>query len=301
MNILVSNHTFGDIPGGSETYAYCIINELVKQGHRVGAFCTRPVGKMAKLVNKLGVPVHRARPFKKEYDLILASHTSTIKLLKRYGVKGFYVQTCHGIYPELEQPCPGMDAYAAITQEVKDHLMKKGYESTIIHNGVDCNLYKPASKINNKLTSVLSLCHSDDANNMVKIACRMTGVKYVEHNKYKNPVFNLHKTINEVDLVVTLGRGAYESLACGRSVVIFDKRAYVGSRSLGDGIIQKNNIDDYIINNCSGRYSNKDFTAESLAIEFSKYNSELGNFGREYAVSKLNIETQVHKYIALKI
>jgi len=299
MNILVSNHTFGDIPGGSETYAYTFIKELVRQGHRVNAFCTRPVGKMAKLVNKLGVPVHRARPHKKEYDAIFASHTSTIKLLKQAGVKGFYVQTCHGIYPELEQPYPGMDAYVAITKEVQDHLKRKGLNSIIIHNGVDCETFKPEKPINDSLKRVLSLCHSDEANNMVRIACKMAGIEYVEHNKYKNPVFNLHKAINEVDIVITLGRGAYESLACGRSVVIFDKRAYVGSRALGDGIIKSNNVDNYLINNCSGRYSNRDYTPELLVKEFEQYSKNLGSFGREYALKNLNIEHQVKKYLSL--
>jgi len=55
MKIIVGNNAFGN-PGGSETYAYALIAELVRRGHEVTA-----VGKKRGIVSdqlkKIGVPV----------------------------------------------------------------------------------------------------------------------------------------------------------------------------------------------------------------------------------------------------
>jgi len=95
--------------------------------------------------------------------------------------------------------------------------------------------------------------------------------------------------------VVSLGRGCYEAMACGRPVVIFDKRRY--QTQMGDGYVTAENFGDFVRNNCSGRYSKKEFTIEELADEFRKYNSADGASLREIAVQELNIETQVKKIL----
>jgi hypothetical protein len=296
MKILVGNNGLGN-PGGSETYTYALIAELVRRGHTVHAVGKTGPGQVSRKLEALGVPCF-FKPITGKYDLILLSHSSSIDLAK--NATGFKVQTCHGVFPKLEQPVPGMDAYVAISEEVQTHLKSLGFESTVIRNGVDCFRYKPTTPINKKLTTVLSLAHSEPANEIIKAACKIIGVNLIINNKFKEFKWDVEKIIDKADLVISLGRGAYESMASGRNVVIFDKRGYMKLPAVGDGIVTKETVGNYLQNNCSGRYTKKEFDAKLLAKEILKYNHQHGYDLREYALENLNIEIQVRKYLQLK-
>lgn len=296
MKILVGNNGLG-LPGGSETYTYALIKELVRRGHHVTAVGREGPGLISRKLSELGVKSF-FEPVSGEYDLILLSHSSAIHLARE--AKGFKVQTCHGIYPALEQPVAGMDAYVSISEEVYNHLKSKGFDSTIIANGVDCERYKPVNPINDKLQTVLSLAHSEPANTIIKEACRIANVNLIINNKFKEWKWEVDEIINRADLVISLGRGAYESMASGRNVVIFDQRNYTNMPAIGDGIITKDNVDNYLKNNCSGRYTKKVFDAQLLSEEILKYNSQYGKDLRDYSLENLNIQKQVDKYLNLK-
>lgn len=296
MKILVGNNSFG-LPGGSETYSFALIHQLVRMGHIVEALAGNPKpGKVSAHLKKIGVNVH-FQPINKTYDLVCASHSTS--LAKMQNVTGFKVQTCHGIFPKVEQPVPGCDAYVAISKEVQDHLQTKNIESTCIKNGVDCQRYRPIRPITDKLQTVLSLAHSEPANQIIRQACKIAGVKLIENNKFKTWRWDMENIINEVDLVISLGRGAYESMACGRNVVIFDKRGYTKMPAIGDGIITVDNVETFLANNCSGRATQQEFDEHKLAEELHKYDPEHGHQLREYALQNLNIVHQAQKYLDL--
>lgn len=295
MRILVTNNTFS-FTGGSETYAYAVIRELVSRGHDVDAFTTGPCTMIAGEIAKLGVKIYFKVVPDKEYDLIIGSHTSTFKHLEHFKCKK--IQTCHGIYPDLEQPYPGVQ-HVAISKEVQHHLTYKGYESTLIHNGVNCDRFAPRVPIRKDLTKVLSLSHDQGVNSMLDEACKKLGVDFEWHNKYINPMFNIEDKIQEADLVVTLGRGAYESMAAGRNVLIFDKRGYSGLPAIGDGLLTMSNIEKSLEHNCSGRATKKEFTVDDIVNELRKYHKDNGKMMREYALKNFNIEHQIDKYLSI--
>jgi glycosyltransferase involved in cell wall biosynthesis len=295
MNILVGNNTLSNL-GGSETYVYTFILELKKRGYNVEAFSGTDLGLVANKLEKQGITCNLV-PSKKEYDIIFTSHTSTVNKIK--DIKGLKIQTCHGIYHPLEKPAKFIDKYVSITKEVSDSLYTHNLSSTIIYNGINCDRFKPVKPINNELTKVLSLSQSEEVNKMLKEACNRIGVEFIAHNKFINPVFNIEEVINDVDLVVSLGRGAYEAMACGRPVLVLDKRPYINKPPIGDGLITPDTINEYIKNNCSGRYSNKVYDVNSIVYELQKYDSSLGEFSREFALNELNITKQVDKYLSL--
>ncbi len=295
MKILVGNNGLGP-PGGSETYTYALCEELNRLGHTVYAVGKIGPGKVSERLEKLGIPCY-FKPISGNYDLILLSHSSSIELAK--DTKGFKIQTCHGVYPALEQPVRGMNSYVAISEEVKEHLNNLGFNSTVILNGVNCLRYRPINPINKELKTVLSLAHSDSANAIIKRACEIANVNLITHNKFKHFSWEMDEIINKADLVISLGRGAYESMASGRNVVVFDHRGYMKTPAIGDGIITENNASDYLRNNCSGRFTKKEFNSESLAQEILKYDYKHGNDLRKYALINLNIELQVQQYLNL--
>lgn len=286
-NILVANHHL-DRPGGSETYTYAIIEQLVKQGYNVEYFTFRR-GEIANRIEDNLSVFYKTRT---KYDLILANHNTCVDYLYN---NGFIIQTCHGVYPELEQPSPNANVYVAISEEVKQHLKRLGYNSKIILNGINLSRFTSINPISKKLKCVLSLCHSEAANILLREACNKIGATLLIQDKYIDPVWEVEQCINKADLVVGVGRSAYEAMACGRPVVIFDNREYYPS--CGDGYV-KDILDKSILNNCSGRYSNATYSVEELEIELRKYKASDGDFFRKFAEEKLNIHLAVEEYLS---
>lgn len=287
MNVLVANNFFLKV-GGSETFCYALIQELKRIGHVVEYFTFFKGEVSEKIETELQVNYMS----KSKYDLIFANHYTCVRYL---AYRGKIIQTCHGVFPSLEQPSIYADGYVSISEEVANHLLKQGIKSKVIHNGINCERYNTMIPINNQLTKVLSLCQSDAANVVLKEACDMLQVDFEQLNKNENPIWEVENKINEADLVVGLGRSAYEAMACGRPVLVFDKRYYF--KSYSDGYLSEENINDCIINNCSGRFSKKILDVDELVNELLKYNPQDGLFFRKYALENLNIKIQVEKYI----
>lgn len=284
LKILVTNHWMKKL-GGSKTFTYTLAMELIRQGHEVDLFTNVP-GMVSNKMYQSGVG-HFRKTF---YDIILANHHTTVREVSHLGK--MVVQTCHGTIPKLEQPSPLAKKLVAISEEVAAHVGT----DTIIRNGIDCERFSP-SPLPDRLETVLSLAHSEEANVIIRHACRKLGVKLLTINKYRNPIWDIEKMIKKASLVISLGRGAYEAMACGRPVVVFDKRPY--QASLADGYITRENITDLITTNCSGRFHRKQMDSNALANELAKYNPADGAFLREYALKHFNIEHQAKAYLNL--
>ena len=86
-------------------------------------------------------------------------------------------------------------------------------------------------------------------------------------------------------------------MACGRPVLVMDKRPY--QDALSDGLVNSLNIDELIKTNLSGRALR--ITNIELAIELAlaNYNQSLGDWCRSYALDNLNIQIQLEKYFDL--
>ncbi|WP_161887644.1 glycosyltransferase family protein [Pontibacter russatus] len=287
MNILVATNHLRMV-GGTENYSYALIEELLRRNHQVEYFSFEK-GKVSDLIeHNLKVPFFTGN---KSYDLILANHNTIVDSLWKFG---FIIQTCHGIYPLLEQPSLYADAHVSISNEVQVHLASKGFNSKIIYNGINCDRFTISNPINERLTSVASFCQSDEANELVEKACEVLNIKFLRVSKFEENFWNIEKVINRADLIVGLGRSAYDAMACGRPVVIFDKRKY--SNNYGDGYV-KDNLGFIMLNNCSGRYYKQNYTVSSLVEEFLKYDPKDGLYLRNFALRYLNIKNQVDSYL----
>ncbi len=285
--ILVANNHLKNL-GGSETFTYTLIKELLEKGFDVEFFTFQEGVVSEKIKNDLGVQFMS----KKSYDLILANHNTCVRYL---NCRGKIIQTCHGIFPKLEQPSKYADGYVSISNEVHLSLKEKGYPSAVIVNGIDCERFKDSNPINSQLNAVLSLCQSEEANTMISSACSAVGVNFMSLNKYKNAIWDVQEVINKADLVVGLGRSAYEAMACGRAVVVFDNRSYF--KSYSDGYVTSDLLKNSILNNCSGRFYKKEFSVEDLVLSFKQYKKSDGEFLRNFALKNLNISIQVSAYL----
>ncbi len=287
MKILVATNHLHTI-GGSETFTYSIIEELIRREEFEVEYFTNIRGLVSERIeSNLNVKFCSSD----RYDLILANHNTIVE--KFYG-KGFLIQTCHGVFPELEQPHKRANAHVSISLEVQDYLKQKGIASKIILNGINLKRFRPNTNIGKNLKTVLSVCQSDEANDLIRTSCDEIGLNFLTANKYQDPVWDMEYLINKADLVVGLGRSAYEGMACGRPVIIFDDRGYFNS--CGDGYL-KDKIEYSIKKNCSGRYYNKKFDKSTFIEELLRYNHMDGTVLRKFAENNLNIEDSVNLYL----
>lgn len=288
MRILLGTHYLAKT-GGTESYTFALAMELKRLGHEVEHFAIIR-GGVSSMLEEKGVPFMTSD----HYDLILANHTTVVEQL---WPKGFIVQTCHGNIAELEQPSPYADAYVAVSEEVREHLQSKGYRAAaVIANGIDCNRFCQKKPVSPTLQTVLSLCQSDVANDFIRRCCQQEGIRFLQSNKFTDNVWSIEELINESDLVVGLGRSAYDAMACGRCVLVYDYREYMGE-FLGDGMLTPESIQKSMLCNCSGRSNRLKYNEETFIKELQKYSSELGAWGREFALEHLNIEKAVEAYL----
>lgn len=293
MKILVTNHWLKKL-GGSETFTYAMVGELKRLGHEVDVLTFQPGVVSDRIRKDFGVPI--LSEVKSTYELILANHHTCVKAA--YG-HGFIIQTCHGTTPKLEQPSPSADAIVSISEEIRNHILTLyAFDAFhVIHNGIDCDRFKPVKPIGKTVKRVLSLAHDDLFNIGLMYYFEKRGIEFISLNKFKNPVWDVEKYINEVDLVVSLGRGAYEAMACGRPVLVMDKRPYQGA--LADGLVNALNVDELIKTNLSGRACRITNTELAIDSALANYNYSLGHWCRTYALENLNIKIQIQKYLDL--
>jgi len=293
MKILVTNHWLKKL-GGSETFTYAMVGELKRLGHEVDVLTFQP-GLVSERIRKdFGVTI--ISEVKSTYELILANHHTCVQ--ESYG-HGPIIQTCHGTTPKLEQPSIFTDQYVAISEEVQSHIFKNipATSVSVIPNGIDCDRFKPVKPIGKTVKRVLSLAHDDLFNIELMYYFKKRGIEFISLNKFKNPVWDVENFINVADMVISLGRGAYEAMACGRPVLVMDKRPYQGA--LADGLVNALNVDELIKTNLSGRACR--ITNMELAIDsaIANYNQTLGEWCRTYALENLNIKIQIQQYLDL--
>jgi len=275
MKIIVMNNQLNSLTG-TDIYTYTLAKELLKK-HNVKVFTFHKgiVSKKLPMIDKI-----------EDCDLFLVSHNTCLKEIENQ--KGFKILTIHSTQYKVEKPIDGADKYVAISEEIQDYLKEKGYESTIIRNGIDCERFKPINPINEKLKNVLCISKNNLLKEAVKNACPDLNVISIGRVKK----WEVEKYINKVDLVVSSGRGIYEAMACGRVAVVVD----VNARWL-DGIVNKDNIGELLRFNCSGRRFGKDI--KELKNEIMKYDKSMGLFNRKFALNNFNIKKQVNKYLHL--
>ncbi len=295
MRILLATLFLGDRPGGSERHAQALALELQRRGHAVSVHSHhRPRGMAEELVAE-GVTLETV-PLPENYDAVLASHYPVVAALLRRGfARENIVQTCHGCHIDSEKPHPGAGRHVAVSEEVATAIGT----TDLVPNGVDCGRFVPRSSVRKRLRRVLGLCQGDRARRLLAQVCSERGLLLEQHDPVYRPAADMPAAMNAADLVVTLGRGAAEALACGRIVLVMDERGYVGRGALADGLLRPETFAASSRCNHSGRGTGKQPDAEYLHAELDRYDPALGDWGRLVATERYNVQTAAGHYLRL--
>lgn len=290
MKILLATH-YLNIVGGTETYTYALGKELRNRGHEVHFYAVE-VGLNAWRYEEIG-PIYQ-NP-QDDYDLILMNHNTTLTALQ--SLKGYGIFTSHGIYPDLEQPAPGADCYVAVSEEVQQHMKEAGYKAHIIRNGIDLKRFRSNRPVSNELERVLCMTQGTQATQKVKKACEQLNIEFISVSKSEN-IWHIEAMIEWADLIIGVGRSAYDAMAMGRDVLLYDERSY-SIRSGIDGFVSAPQIEHLITHNCSGRKYALEATEDRLRYNLEDYSPIRAHLNRNIAKIYFNIEKSVDSYLKL--
>lgn len=270
MKILITNNHL-NLFNGTETWCLAMKEELERQHHEVDLYTFEP-----------SVYSKRLEELKSEYDLILVNHRTCEDAIS--NIKGFKIFTRHAASDDiiLEQPLKLCDSYVCVSREISD---KVGYK--VIENGINLNRFSLSSE--NKY--VLSLCKGNVANNKIKQASLNLSLPFIHISNVKN----IEDYIKNAGMVFSYGRGCLESLACGKTVFVYDSRDY--QNELSDGIITNNNIYQLSYSNFSGRWFRNIPSIRDIEIAI---NDNWGRYNlREYIINNYNIIDKVNQYLKI--
>lgn len=298
LKILLTNHHLTDFTG-SELYTYTLAIYLKKFGHEVVVY-SKYIGKILgifeqaqiRVVNELGVIKNE------NFDIAHVHHNINAIEVRSFFPSLPMVFLSHGVLPFLEQP-PIVDLqiskYLAVSEEIEANLIKLGVTKKkieIIRNLIDPQKFGFTSSLNKIPAKALILSGRIDPEkeNVIREACNKLNIycRFVGGRFGTVPQEEVVKLINESDIVFSLGRGAIESMFCGRIPIIYD---YLG----GDGMVTPATFDEIKKNNFSGRRYKKEFTVQQLVDEIKKYDAAFGPELRNLANKEFSAEILVEK------
>ncbi len=278
MKILITTHQLRHREG-SELFTIDLACKLQQRGHQI--FIYSPLlGPVAQELPTQNITIsdNLTKFASEKFDLIHAQHRTTAILARSLFSQTPIVMMIHGLLPLLEQP-PSIDLdiaqYLVVSEETSAHLSKKYNinqdKIQIVRNFIDNTKFISRVPTNSQLRNILVVSNRFTAKEqaLVQSACQQLNLNYQHIGLPDHPVINVVDYINQADLVITLGRGALEAMACQRNVIVFDIHG-------GDGFVDEESFFEIRKNNFSGRRYAKQYTVEDLISELKKYDPALG-------------------------
>lgn len=269
--------------------------ELRRRGVLVDIYTPNP-GRVSR---RLGNTVTRAdlsQTPKGWYEAAFVNHWPCLDVISPLGIAQKVVLTLHGPAHRLERPKRGADIYVSVSEEIQRAASEDGFLSEVIRNGVDLSRFSPRRPLSPTLRRVGLLSNYRRAEKGVAMACEIAGCEFmgIGGSSYREDVAS---AINECDLIVSVGRGAMEAMACGRALVIYDNRGYYPNTT--DGYFTPAIGHTSRGCNYTGRALKVPVTPHSLADLLMQYDASHGPVNREYCEQHHDVRDQVGRYLAL--
>lgn len=280
MKILIVTQYLDNF-SGSELFVLNISKELTDNGHDVSIF-SPVLGKIAEKARGMGISVtDNLLDYKNEkFDIIHAQHNPTAILARSVFPKTPMVFMSHGFLPELEQPPSidlGIEKFIVLSEETKEHLVKNHLipeaKITFLNNSIDTEKFYPKRKPTKRPRKILVISnhYTEEVKKVIEGAATDLNMEVVHAGMPDNPVPSeaMPDYINQSDIVVTLGLGALEAMACARNVIIYDIHG-------ADGMVDEKNFFEIRKNNFSGRRYKYKYSKDSFKKELLKYKPMIG-------------------------
>ena len=215
----------------------------------------------------------------KDFDMSISSHRSKLSQIASWDLPKVHIM--QGFVPQEEHPILGATHYVSISPEVQTFAKSKGFDSSIIRQPI--TIPKSFRPTVSKKPLFITNNATQPFNSWNIPSLKLSDVNIPINNQIRNS-----------QLCITLGRGALESMAVGRPVVIADNRFYQGL--IGDGYITQENFFEIEKHNFSGRRYRYIADDTWLKNELDKYSPGDGARLREI-VKELNDGQKIAKQL----
>ena len=294
LNILLTTHHLNGYTG-SEILTLTLALALKESGHNVTVY-SKYLDKIREEFdhNSIRITEDIASLRNEHFDVAHVHHNINAIEVRYYFPTLPIVFYSQGVLPFLEQPpIPevGIYKYLALSEETKDNIISGGIEEnkiSIIRNFIDHHLFECKNEIKDFPQKALILSGRLDSKKEKIIRGALTKLNIESifiGGRFGNvQQEELRRIIGECDIVFSLGRGAIESMLCGRVPLIFD---YLG----GDGLVTPESFNEIKKYNFSGRRYKYNFSVEELISEINKYKKEYGIILRERAIKEYSVRS----------
>lgn len=299
MKILLGTHHYFGFTG-TETFACTLAFGLKEAGHAVDLYSPYAGGTIAQRTRERGVRVLSDLARSGPYEVIHVSHNIVAYEARQAFPGAPMVYQAHGVLPFLEQPPRddlGIARYLAVSEEVRDSLRRLGVPGeriTIFRNCVDTRRFRSYADIRPEPKNLLVISGRMGEESQA-IAAQAAEALHLEMTAIGEPGRvreDPEHLINQADIVISLGRGAVEAMACGRAALVYD---YLG----GDGMVTPENIDEIQTCNFSGRRFARQYGVQDLVREIGTYSPAMGRINRRLAEERFSVERNLAALLAV--
>lgn len=257
---------------GTESWTYAMAIELSKE-HEVIVWSPL-LGKMAQKLTEQGIEVVRDDP--KEYDFAIVNHNAFWDKVKEPKVF-----TSHSKIFDIEKP-PETNNWVGVNEYIGERVIRNGVDLERFHN----------TEINETCKNILLLSNPNysQGKEFVKNVLKGYNVITIEEER-----FDIENLIKQADLVISLQRGAIESLAMGKNVIYADWREY-DKYLMGYDIITEDNYE--LFKTGQMRANIKPITSGQLLEMVKQYNPKRNL--RHLIEKDFNIKLTAKQYLQWK-
>lgn len=275
------------MPGGTETSCITMAEELIRLGHEPIIYTPKPGTYAALIRQRFSIQPHLDEIGKIKFDMAIIQFRKYHPPEENHDYFKVWISNDK---TDFDKPATAIHRHVAISEEVVKAAKAHGFHPVVVRNGINCERFVPRTPLRKKLTKVALITHHfPGVVNIIKAACQCSNIEFIHvgHPKWE---LNIEDYINSVDLVISLGRGIYEAMACGRNCIVYD---YNGA----DGFVTPDTLPNMQWYNCSGRLAQQEWTPEQLAEEFLKYDPKLGSELRQIALHEYNIRNVIENHL----
>ena len=300
--LVATNHLFAFT--GSELTAFTLAGQLQAKGQRVTVWARHVARDFARVFADAGLEVIDSLAGLPDdaFDAAYVQHQlGALELRDRFPRLPF-VHASLGVLPWLEQPAfldLGVARHLAISEETRDNLIAQGVPAArigFLRNVVDGSRFRPLRPPAERARRALVYSYKIGAERaaLVAEACRRSGLAcdWIGRRPGEVPQERLAERLNGADIVFALGRGAIETMLCGRVPFVFDCHG-------GDGAVTPDNLDAIARCNFSGRLHRRTYSVEALAGELGAVRPADGVALREMALARFDAARAADRLLVL--
>ncbi|HEU4739148.1 MAG TPA: hypothetical protein VFS54_08725 [Solirubrobacterales bacterium] len=295
MKVLLALNALGI--GGTETYVFTVAEQLDRLGHEPVIYSPEP-GRGVEVARERGLTVIGAEELGEEFDVALVQDAAVAYEVAELcpGVRSVFVAHSESFDPQSPPQLTGtVDVQVAMNDRVEQRLRAydAGGEIVRLRQPIDTERFKAPWPLPERPERALLLSNNpiSDRLEMLEEACREAGLELVRAGGAGRQTTDPREALAAADVVIGLGRGILEAMACGRAAFVYDW-------SGGEGWVTPDSYPAIEADGFAGRGETV-FDAPTLASALKEYDSSMGPVNRDLVVAHHRANDHVQQLVEI--